>query len=502
MKLALLMIVKDEEANVGRAIESVKDIVDEIVVVDTGSVDQTPDIAEKLGANVHHFKWTGDYSAARNACLEKAGADWVLWLDADEMISKTDHAKIKELINQDDVDGYYLIQRNYCHGLGRDDWTKAEGEYPDMELSHAGFTQNPALRLFRRVKGIKWEGSVRENVEPDDTSTRWVTTAAEVVCHHYGYAGAPAGLIEKRKMHIDLAREKAGAKKKDPQSWFELGTMLFEAGEWEECIKPFTRAFKLDSNYLEAMYYVAMSYFELGKMQEAWDALEKLLKREPSHAGGFVVLAGIERLHENFDDALAFYDKAIAARPDLFSAWYNKATLLLTLDKADEASECFEKTLALMPDFMPAMFGQWQNNIFNARFDRANDEMLKWLKSFPELKENLIEAVKAFISQEKYDLVSKAFGPLIEVIDNAESYMAYGTAQLAQGNVDEAEESLIKAIKRDGSLNDARLNLAQIQEIYRNDPGAALALYEIVLQYDPENEFCLKKVSELGNEQG
>ncbi len=502
MKLALLMIVKNEEANVGRAIESVKDIVDEIVVIDTGSMDQTPAIAEKLGAKVHHFKWTDDFSAARNACLDKAESHWALWLDADEMISKTDHAKIKELINQDDVDGYYLIQRNYCPGLGRDDWTKVEGEFPDMELTHAGFTQNPALRLFRRGKGAKWEGRVKERVKCDDKSARWVTTAAEVVLHHYGHGGDPAGLIEKRKWHIELAREKVKDKKKDAQSLFELGTMLFEAGMWEECIKPFTKAFKLDSNYLEAMYYIAMSHFELGKMQKAWDALEKLFKVEPNHAAGFVLLAGIERLHENFDDAIAFYDKAIAARPDLFSAWHNKATLLLTLDRSDEASECFEKTLALMPDFTPAMFGQWQNNIFRARFDRARDEMLKWIQLFPDLKESLIEAMKAFISQEKYDLVIKAFGPLVEAINRAESYMAVGTAQLALGEVDAAEKNLIKAIKMDGSLNHARLNLAQIQEIYRDDPGAALALYEIVLQYDPENEFCQKKIGELQNGQG
>jgi len=85
--LALVMIVRDEERSLARCLESARAWVDEIVVVDTGSSDATPEIARRLGARVGHFAWCDDFSAARNAALALADAPWRLVLDADEWIS-------------------------------------------------------------------------------------------------------------------------------------------------------------------------------------------------------------------------------------------------------------------------------------------------------------------------------------------------------------------------------------------------------------------------------
>lgn len=82
--ITLSMIARDEEAFIASAIESVKDVVDEIIVVDTGSKDRTPAIARELGAKVLHFDWKDDFSAARNFGLKEVTSDWVLVLDADE----------------------------------------------------------------------------------------------------------------------------------------------------------------------------------------------------------------------------------------------------------------------------------------------------------------------------------------------------------------------------------------------------------------------------------
>ena len=84
--LALVMIVRDEERSLERCLESARAWVDEIVVVDTGSSDATPDIARRLGARVGRFAWCDDFSAARNAALALAEAPWRLVLDADEWI--------------------------------------------------------------------------------------------------------------------------------------------------------------------------------------------------------------------------------------------------------------------------------------------------------------------------------------------------------------------------------------------------------------------------------
>ncbi len=96
--LSLCMIAKNEEDNIERALMSVRPVVDEMIVVDTGSTDRTKEIAQALGANVYDFKWTNDFSAARNFSFSKASGRWILVLDADEAISQLDYEKLRALV--------------------------------------------------------------------------------------------------------------------------------------------------------------------------------------------------------------------------------------------------------------------------------------------------------------------------------------------------------------------------------------------------------------------
>ena len=97
LTLSLCMIVKDEEAMIGRCLEAARGAVDEIVVVDTGSTDRTVEIAESHGARVLHHVWDGDFSAARNASFEAATGDWVMYLDADEVLVIEDVQRLRAL---------------------------------------------------------------------------------------------------------------------------------------------------------------------------------------------------------------------------------------------------------------------------------------------------------------------------------------------------------------------------------------------------------------------
>ncbi|MBQ7668058.1 MAG: glycosyltransferase family 2 protein [Clostridia bacterium] len=98
IKLTACSIVKNEEANIARSINSYKNIVDEIIIVDTGSTDNTVNIAKELGATVLHYEWDNDFSAARNVALDAATGDWILYLDADEWIADNNEADLKESI--------------------------------------------------------------------------------------------------------------------------------------------------------------------------------------------------------------------------------------------------------------------------------------------------------------------------------------------------------------------------------------------------------------------
>src|SRR3989338_7693689 len=97
--ISLCMITKNEEKYLEQCLDSVKDIVDEIIIVDTGSKDKTKEIAKKFSAKIFDFEWVDNFSAARNESLKHAAKDWILVLDADEVVEKKDLERIKELIN-------------------------------------------------------------------------------------------------------------------------------------------------------------------------------------------------------------------------------------------------------------------------------------------------------------------------------------------------------------------------------------------------------------------
>ena len=105
--LSLCMIVKDEEETVGRAIKSVLAVVDEVVVVDTGSTDNTRLIVEGYGARVIDFPWTDDFAAARNAAIAAAYGDWILVLDADEVLEPIRPVELGRLLSNEDAIAYY-----------------------------------------------------------------------------------------------------------------------------------------------------------------------------------------------------------------------------------------------------------------------------------------------------------------------------------------------------------------------------------------------------------
>ena len=98
--LSLCMIVKNEEAVISRCLESVKAAADEIIIVDTGSTDKTKEIALSYTPQVFDFKWADDFSAARNYSFSKASMDYIMWLDADDVITEDNTVKLTALKNQ------------------------------------------------------------------------------------------------------------------------------------------------------------------------------------------------------------------------------------------------------------------------------------------------------------------------------------------------------------------------------------------------------------------
>ena len=138
-KLSLCMIVRDEADMLPGCLDSVSGVVDEMIIVDTGSTDSTPTIAADRGARVLRHDWQEHFAEARNASLDAAGGDWILWLDADERLRRNEHDRLRRLIAEARADAFLV---------------------PIMSPHPTGSHVTRAHRLFRNRKGIRFSGRI------------------------------------------------------------------------------------------------------------------------------------------------------------------------------------------------------------------------------------------------------------------------------------------------------------------------------------------------------
>ncbi len=145
-EVSLCMIVKNEENYLPSCLNSIKDIVDEIIIVDTGSTDKTVDIAKSFGAKVYYFPWHNNFSEARNESLKHATKDWILILDADDELSTKNQENLKDLLYRqlDENAIYYFETLNYYGNIVDDN----------------SITINLNPRLFKNNHGTHYEGEI------------------------------------------------------------------------------------------------------------------------------------------------------------------------------------------------------------------------------------------------------------------------------------------------------------------------------------------------------
>ena len=228
MTLSLCMIVKDEEAMLGRTLEAARPYVDEIVVVDTGSNDRTVEIAESFGAKVLHHAWTGDFSAARNVSVDAATSDWILYLDADEVIVDGDGPRLRALLGQTWREAYYLPMTNFVG---------------DVEDNQA-LTFN-ALRMFRNRPQYRFEGRLHEQWAdnlPPYLPERLVT--CDVRVQHFGYLGAVRDSKGKSARNMELLQRQAAEGDDTPFLHFNLGSEYHALGELRTAVREFEVAWE------------------------------------------------------------------------------------------------------------------------------------------------------------------------------------------------------------------------------------------------------------------
>lgn len=258
MFLSLCMIVKNEEDHLKKCLESVKNIVDEMIVVDTGSDDGTVAIAESMGAKVFYFLWDGSFSKARNYSLKQAQGDWIMIMDGDEELEKCEPREIRDLMNDTGADAYFFETISYL------------GDEAGCDV-----VKNMNIRLFKNRKEYFYYNPIHEQICGSIIS---VNPAAKFInknftVYHYGYLNRNIKEKNKRERNMTLLEKELEKNPAYSFNLYNLGSEYCAMDNFEKALELFERAYQ-NFNPQEGfgpvmIFKMANCYLELGKHEEA-----------------------------------------------------------------------------------------------------------------------------------------------------------------------------------------------------------------------------------------
>jgi tetratricopeptide (TPR) repeat protein len=229
MRISLCMIVRDEQEMLPRCLSAAAPVVDEIVIVDTGSTDTTIEIARSFGAKVIEREWTGSFAQARNASFQAATGDWLLHLDADEILVSDDAAALRALAGRTWREAFMLREINYT-GSG----------------NTASAVTNDALRMVRNRPQYRFQGALHEQIAwslPTHLPERIEST--EIRIEHFGYLDEVRETRKKTQRNVELLNAEASSEPEGPFLHYNLGCEQLAAGRHEQAILEFERAWQL-----------------------------------------------------------------------------------------------------------------------------------------------------------------------------------------------------------------------------------------------------------------
>jgi glycosyltransferase involved in cell wall biosynthesis len=303
-RISLSMIVKNEEKMLEGCLESVQSLVDEIIIVDTGSTDNTVKIAEKYNAKVFYYDWNDNFSDARNHALKHTSGDWILYLDADERLKNRNYSSIRNILEtaSDDV-GALLCTIESLHRKDDGSSEMHRGTYP---------------RLFRNYgyPSIKYTGKVHEQITPALRQLNKQIIESDIVIEHLGYNFDLQTIRDKTIRNYQLLIKQVNDEPTNGYAWFQLGQTLGRLKLVEQSIMALEFAIGTDtlSDSIKAATYTSLSQLK-GVMKE-------------------------------YDKALNYAEKSLQISSNQLFARNLKAYALLHLGRFEQAQLAFAEILA------------------------------------------------------------------------------------------------------------------------------------------------------------
>ena len=325
------MIVKNEEEVLDGCLESIKDICDEIIIVDTGSTDRTKQIAQKYTNKIYDFQWIDDFSAARNFAFSKATKEYILWLDADDILYKEDQLKLQHLKYTLDssVDGVSMI-----YILNFD-------EYNNPSFY---FRRN---RLVKRTNHFQWKGAVHEYLEVGGTILQ-----ADVAVVHRKKEKKANAQPNRRNIRIYEKRLEKG-EEFSPRDLYYYANELMDHHQPKQALHYYKQFLSREGGWHEdkinACLRISAIYRKEKNEKKELDTLLQTFRYDRPRAEACCKLGDYFMERKKFNVSIYWYEKAIESngiqqgfQHGAYSTWYPHLSLCAAYWKAGLKEKSFE----------------------------------------------------------------------------------------------------------------------------------------------------------------
>jgi tetratricopeptide (TPR) repeat protein len=265
-----------------------------MVIVDTGSADDSPDIARSFGARLVRAPWTDSFAAARNRYLDLARGDWILSLDADEVCGPTDPDRLRRGLARYRRAAFVCDVRNYFP-MGDSSSQFRPGRFAGEVRPGLGCAVTRTVRLFRHHSGARYSYPVHESLRPSLVRYGFRLGRWAAPIHHNGYLVPPSVVAAKIALYRRLGEIKVRQFPRYPLAYVELGKVVLQQGELARAEHLFRQCLALDPKIADAHYYLATTYLRLGAPQTARRVLEEAVRRFPRRRAIRQLLVAVDR---------------------------------------------------------------------------------------------------------------------------------------------------------------------------------------------------------------
>ncbi|QFG01227.1 glycosyltransferase [Psychrobacillus glaciei] len=337
------MIVKDEARSISNCLESVKGLVSEMIIIDTGSTDQTIDICKKHGAKVYPYMWKNDFADARNYGLSYATGDWILWLDADEELDATKKFLLQEILAHTNS---YLLSLPILNYYGKTKPVNKDHVYLYYQL-----------RVFRNYKDITFHNRIHETpLLPAELTDKEIENIS-IPIHHYGYLEDITETKQKGQRNLQLLQQEVADPSHSPWIEYHLASEYYRQGKYlqafqyvNESILLFLHQNQLPPSLLYKLKYAML--IETNSLDGAWPSIEKAILLYPDYVDLHFYKGDILYKMKNYREALQAFEKClelgdhhteylILKGTGSFKAGRYKGLCLEQLGRSEEAQEAF-----------------------------------------------------------------------------------------------------------------------------------------------------------------